>query len=381
VAIHFALALALSAVFAFLLQGVSAFFAELRTMLAAVLAIAVAWGLSSIVLGAVSLGALAVVLDPVYRESGTGGSKPLTSDASRVSLPLVLVGCLVLGVFGLIAGAAALDRIQTSDDVKIIAHRGAAGTRPENTLASVRKAIEDKADWIEIDVQETADGEVVVIHDSDFMKLSGRGLKIWDATLSDLARIDVGSWFDPAYAAERTPTLAQVLDIARDRAKVLVELKYYGHDVDLEARTARVIEQAGMADQVAIMSLKYPAILKMREIRPDWRTGVLAATAVGNITRLDGDFVAVNVHQVGPRLLSAAKAAGKDVYAWTVNDPLEMSAMMSLGVDGIITDEPALARQVLIERASMSSPERLLLLVAERLGLSLPTGEYRDASP
>ena len=119
----------------------------------------------------------------------------------------------------------------------------------------------------------------------------------------------------------------------------------------------------------------------MREILPDWRSGVLAASAVGNITRLDGDFVAVNVHQVGPRLLSAAKAAGKDVYAWTVNDPLEMSAMMSLGVDGIITDEPALARQVLTERASMSSPERLLLLVAERLGLSLPTGEYRDASP
>ena len=291
------------------------------------------------------------------------------------------MGCLVLGVIGLIAAGAALDRIQTRDDIQIIAHRGAAGARPENTLASVRKAIEDKADWIEIDVQETADGEVVVIHDSDFMKLSGRNLKIWDATLQDLAQIDIGSWFDPAYAAERTPTLAQVLDIARNRAKVLVELKYYGHDVDLEARTARVIEQAGMADQVAIMSLKYPAIQKMREIRPDWRTGVLAATAVGNITRLDGDFVAVNVHQVGPRLLSAAKAAGKDVYAWTVNDPLEMSAMISLGVDGIITDEPALARQVLIERASMSSPERLLLLVAERLGLSLPTGEYRDASP
>jgi len=381
VAIHLALALALSAVFGFLLQGVSAFFAELRTILAAVLAIAAAWGLSSIVLGAVSLGALAVVLDRVYREAGIGGSKLLTSDASQISLPLVLVGCLVLGVIGLIAGGAALDRIQTRDDVQIIAHRGAAGVRPENTLASVRKAIDDKADWIEIDVQETADGEVVVIHDSDFMKLSGRDLKIWNATLSDLARIDVGSWFDPAYAAERTPTLAQVLDIARDRAKVLVELKYYGHDVDLEARTARVIEQAGMADQVAIMSLKYPAILKMREIRPDWRTGVLAATAVGNITRLDGDFVAINVRQVGPRLLSAAKAAGKDVYAWTVNAPLEMSAMMSLGVDGIITDEPARARQVLMERASMSSPERLLLLVAERLGLSLPTGEYRDASP
>lgn len=302
-------------------------------------------------------------------------------DKRGVSLPVVLAGCLALGVFGSTAGGIALESIQTQDNVAIIAHRGAAGARPENTLASVRKAIEDKADWIEIDVQETADGKVVVIHDSDFMKLSGRGLKIWDATLSELAQIDIGSWFDPAYAGERTPTLAQVLDMARNRAKVLVELKYYGHDVDLEARTVRVIERAGMAAQVSIMSLKYPAIQKVREIRPDWRTGVLAATTIGDVTRLEGDFIAVNAAQVGPRLVSAAKAAGKDLYVWTVNDPLRMSAMMSMGVDEIITDEPALARQVLADRAAMSSAQRLLLLLAERLGLSLPTGEYRDASP
>lgn len=274
-----------------------------------------------------------------------------------------------------------LERIQTEDDVEIIAHRGAAAARPENTLASVRKAIEDKADWIEIDVQETADGEVVVIHDSDFMKLAGRELKIWDATVQDLAQIDVGSWFDPAYASERTPTLAQVLDIARNRAKVLVELKYYGHNVDLEARTVTVIERADMADQVALMSLKYPAIQKVRAIRPSWRTGVLAATAIGDLTGLEGDFVAVSAATVGPRLVSNAKAAGKDIYVWTVNEPLEMSSMISMGVDGIITDEPAIAKQVLAERASMSSAQRLLLLLAERLGASLPTGEYRDTSP
>ena len=380
-AIHLALIFALAALFGFLLQGVSALFEELRTTIAVVLAVAAAWGLAGMVVSAISLGALAAILDAIYRESHASEVEPSTSDARPFSLPLVLAGCLALGLFGFLAGGIALERIQTRDDVEIIAHRGAAGARPENTLASVRKAIEDKADWIEIDVQETADGEVVVIHDSDFMKLSGRDLKIWDATLPELAQIDVGSWFDPAYAGERTPTLAQVLDIARNRAKVLVELKYYGQAVDLEARTIRVIERAGMADHVAIMSLKYPAVRKVRELRPDWRTGVLAATAVGNLTRLEGDFIAVNAHHVGPRLVSTASAAGKDLYVWTVNDPLEISAMISMGVDGIITDEPALARQVLTDRASMSSPQRLLLLLAERLGLSLPTGEYRDASP
>lgn len=380
-AIHIGLVIALAVVFGFLLQGAAALFNELRTTITAILAIAAAWGLAAMTVSAVSLGALATILDEIYSESHAIEVEPVKRDKRGVSLPVVLAGCLALGVFGSIAGGIALESIQTQDNVAIIAHRGAAGARPENTLASVRKAIEDKADWIEIDVQETADGKVVVIHDSDFMKLSGRGLKIWDATLSELAQIDIGSWFDPAYAGERTPTLAQVLDMARNRAKVLVELKYYGHDVDLEARTVRVIERAGMAAQVSIMSLKYPAIQKVREIRPDWRTGVLAATTIGDVTRLEGDFIAVNVAQVGPRLVSAAKAAGKDLYVWTVNDPLRMSAMMSMGVDGIITDEPALARQVLADRAAMSSAQRLLLLLAERLGLSLPTGEYRDASP
>ncbi len=379
--IHAGLAIGLVAMFGFLLKVVPGIFEGLRTALTLVLVIAGAWGLAEIVLSAVSLGALAAILDAVYRESNSIGTESVTTDTRGLSLPLVLVACLVLAVFGIVTGGIMLERIQTKDEVEIIAHRGAAGARPENTLASIRKAIEDKADWIEVDVQETADGEVVVIHDSDFMKLAGRELKIWDATVQELAEIDVGSWFDPAYASERTPALAQVLDIARNRAKVLVELKYYGHDVDLEARTVSVIEGADMADHVAIMSLKYPAIQKVSAIRPNWRTGVLAATAIGDITGLDGDFIAVNVRQVGPSLVSAAKEAGKDLYVWTVNEPLKMSAMMSMGVDGIITDEPALAKQVLAERASMSSAQRLLLLLAERLGLSLPTGDYRDTSP
>ena len=380
-AIHLGLVIGLAVIFGWFLQVVPGIFEGLRTSLTIVLVIAGAWALAGMVVTAVSLGALASVLNALYRESNSTEPVSATTEIRRFSFPIVLVACLILAVFGFVAGGIMLERVQTEDDVEIIAHRGAAGARPENTLASVRKAIEDKADWIEIDVQETADGEVVVIHDSDFMKLAGRELKIWDATVQDLAQIDVGSWFDPAYASERTPTLAQVLDIARNRAKILVELKYYGHDVDLEARTVTVIERADMADQVALMSLKYPAIQKVRAIRPSWRTGVLAATAIGDLTRLEGDFVAVGAGTVGPRLVSNAKAAGKDLYVWTVNEPLEMSSMISMGVDGIITDEPAIAKQVLAERASMSSAQRLLLLLAERLGLSLPTGEYRDTSP
>ncbi|MEM7319262.1 MAG: glycerophosphodiester phosphodiesterase family protein, partial [Pseudomonadota bacterium] len=253
--------------------------------------------------------------------------------------------------------------------------------RPENTMASVLKAIEDGADWVEIDVQETADDVIVVMHDSDYMKLAGVNLKIWDATMADLQDIDIGSWFDPAYGGERTPTLSDVLAASQGKAKVLIELKYYGHDVDLENRVIALVEEMGMADDVAVMSLKYPAVQKMLELRPDWRVGVLAATAIGNLAGLDGDFIAVSTGLARPGLIRSVQDSGKDFYVWTVNDPLQMSKMISMGVDGLITDEPALVRKVIDIRNTLSPAERLLLWVTHELDVGLDPDEGRDDSP
>ncbi|MEY8838022.1 glycerophosphodiester phosphodiesterase family protein, partial [Cribrihabitans sp. XS_ASV171] len=230
-------------------------------------------------------------------------------------------------------------------------------------------------------VQETADGVVVVIHDSDFMKLAGVPTKVWNATMSDLDDIDIGSWYGPDFAEERTPTLGDVLAAAKGRSKVIIELKYYGHDQDLENRVVELVEEMGMADQVAIMSLKYPAVQKMRKLRPDWRTGVLAATAVGDLIGLEGDFIAVSSGRVTPALLRSAERAGKDVYAWTVNDPVEMSRLVSMGVDGLITDHPGLAREVLAFRADLSPTGRLLLWFASAIQLDLDMYETDNEAP
>ena len=351
-----------------------------RAGLTLALIVGVLWSAANAVIAAISLGALARVLMRFYDHEGTE-SGPSESAGLPVSGRLILGAAVVLLAFGLIFGGVLVQRVQGDAEIEVIAHRGAAGARPENTMASITKAIEDGADWVEIDVQETADGEVVVMHDSDFMKLAGVPTKIWDATMADLAGIDIGSWFDPAYADERTPRLADVLEVIRDRANLLIELKYYGHDEDLEARTIALVEAAGMAEQVATMSLKYPAVQKMKSLRPDWSSGVLAATAIGNLAELDGDFIAVNAGMAGPRLVRAAEENGKRLYVWTVNDPLQMSSMMSMGVHGIITDEPGLAREVIEIRAGLSTPERIFLLFVERFGLSLPARSYRDASP
>ncbi len=353
----------------------------LRTALVLILVLAGFWMLLRLVVAGVSVGALAKLLNRHFDKVGGGASMQVRDMPKTPAIKNAVLAIIALVPLGLISGALLLDRVTTTDSIEIIAHRGAAGSRPENTLASVRKGIEDRADWIEIDVQETADGDIVVVHDSDLMKLAGVDLKIWDATLEDLEKIDIGSWFDPAYGDQRTPLLRDVLELAKGKSKVLIELKYYGHDIALEERVARVVEDMEMQDQVAIMSLKYPAIQKMQELRPTWRTGVLAASSVGNTAKLDGDFIAISQRFASTSLIRATQNAGKDIYVWTVNDPLNMSKMISKGVNGLITDEPALVHQVLAFRAGLSTPERLLLWLSEVLGLEFNTKAYRDDQP
>jgi glycerophosphoryl diester phosphodiesterase len=293
---------------------------------------------------------------------------------------LVLSGFLVAGL-AVGSGLMLLRKADITDDVLIVAHRGAAGAAPENTIAAVRRAIADGADWVEIDVQETRNGEVVVVHDSDFMKLAGDPIKVWDADLERIQQIDVGSWFNPSFSDQRVPTLARVLEEIRGKSKLVIELKYYGHDEALEQRVVDVVEAAGMAGDVVVMSLKLPGIEKLKALRPDWTAGLLAATAVGDLSRLNVDFLAVNAGMADPRFIRRARAAGKPVFVWTINDALSLSHWMSLGVDGVITDEPALAREVLAERAALSPAERLLLGAALFFGKPDVAANYRDNSP
>ena len=349
----------------------------------------VLWASCNILISAFMSGSFAYLLMGMYKHMEPAFDTGVTDGESWVSRQKTIrftlskiAATVVIGVVAAsVTGVWLLNGIQTDDECTVVAHRGAAGKAPENTLSAVRQAIEDKADWIEIDVQESADGEVVVIHDSDFMKLAGKEVKVRDATLETMQGIDIGSWFAPAFSQERVPTLEQVLETVRGRARVVIELKYYGHDKQLEQRVVDIVEDAGMVDETAIMSLKYEAVRKVRALRPNWKVGLLSATAIGDISQLDVDFLAVAMNMASAGLVRRVHKAGKKLFVWTVNDPVSMSRMMSLGVDGIITDEPEMARKVLADRAELSSAERLLIHTALLFGQPLKTREYRDESP
>jgi len=285
---------------------------------------------------------------------------------------IVLLACVG---FALLALAVT----RRNEPVAVIAHRGSSAAAPENTLAAFRLAVEQGADFVELDVQESADGEVLVVHDSDLMKIGGSPLKIWETDAAKLRTVDIGSHAGPQFSAERVPTLAEALAVCKGRARVIVELKSYGHDQHLEERVASIVEGAGMADDCIYMSLDHAQIGRMKRLRPSWRCGVLVAKAVGNLTSLDADFLAVEKKIATGRFVRRSHRAGKDVYVWTVNDPTRMLTAMSHGVDGLITDRPDVARQVVARRAAMSDGQRLLLALLIRSGARTETLAAEEA--
>jgi len=314
----------------------------------------------------------------LYRNiGGAGRLTPATGepdalgDRAKVVLPgkwLLMGGAAVLLL--VVGGGYAVSRtLDAEETAAVIAHRGASGGAPENTMASFELAIEERADWIELDVQEDADGRVVVAHDSDFMKVAGNPLKVWDATASDLTELDIGSWFDSDFADQRVVSLRDVLETARGKIGVVIELKYYGYDERLEERVVEIVEATGMQDHIMLMSLKLTGLQKAAALRPNWIRGLLNTVSVGDLTRLELDFLALNAAAATPSMIRRAHNRGMRVFVWTINDPVQMSVMLSRGVDGLITDEPDLARRVMEYRDTLGPFGRVLVWLAGETGL------------
>jgi len=353
---------------------------SLTTLVMTVGAMLVLWGGVNFAVTLLTTTAFSVLLVSLYRNLGRRGGpeltplvavdSPATGAVFRLRRRTVLAGTAVAVLLAAIMGVAAVKSVRLEDHVEITAHRGASGAAPENTLAAVERAIADEADWVEIDVQESADGVVLVVHDSDLMKLAGTDLKIWETAAEDLRKVDIGSSFGPEFAGERVPTLDEVLRTCKGRVGLNIELKYYGHDQRLEQRVVELVEAHKMQSDIVIMSLEHNAIRKVRSLRPEWKCGLLSAVAVGDLTTLDADFLAVNVGIAIRSFVQSAHRNGKEVHVWTVNDPVTMSAVIGRGADNIITDDPALARTVLLQRAGMSPVERLLVELAMLFGVS-----------
>ena len=268
--------------------------------LAFVVMLAVLSGLFALAAGVVSTCLFSLVLARLYLAVGepesprSPGEAVMAPRGSLVRHPRLLAAATsvsALAVTALVLLAAVPAR--RNQEVAVIAHRGASATAPENSLAAFRLAADQETDYVEVDVQESADGVVLVVHDKDLMKVAGDPLQIWQTDAARIRSVDIGSPVGAQFAAERVPTLAEALAVCKGRCKVVVELKQYGHGVNLEEKVVEIVETAGMADDCVFMSLDHGQVRKMKELRPSWRVGVLAAKAIGDLTLLGADFVAV----------------------------------------------------------------------------------------
>lgn len=227
-----------------------------------------------------------------------------------------------------------------------IGHRGASGTTPELTRAAFLRALELGVDMIELDIQLTKDGYLVVIHDHELQRTTGVPGLVREHTLAELKQLDTGAWFGDQFRGESILTLEEVIEIVGRRAMLNVEIKSPPGDWSNTAlKTVAVLTHSGILGTTVLSCFEMQALQKVRELSPAARIGVLwHQPDFDDAWRWAKDLAAWSFHPWCKLLheegVAEAHARGLRVLTWTVNDPDEIGQMAAIGVDGIMSDFP-----------------------------------------
>ncbi|WP_425441461.1 glycerophosphodiester phosphodiesterase [Salinibacillus kushneri] len=232
-----------------------------------------------------------------------------------------------------------------------VAHRGASGHAPENTMAAFEKAFEMKSDYIEIDVQMTKDGELIAIHDTTVDRTTNGMGFVGDFTLEEIQQLDAGSWFDEEFAGEQIPTFEEIVDKYRGKVGLLIELKSPELYPGVEEKVADVLTERNMHrpnnNKVIIQSFNHESVQRSKELLPNIPHGVLAGMNWAEVTDEQlqefaayADYFNPNRNFVDEELVERVHRSGMEIYAYTVREQKHADELFEAGVDGIITDFP-----------------------------------------
>ena len=233
----------------------------------------------------------------------------------------------------------------------ITAHRGASGLAPENTLASISLALKLGADFCEIDVQETADGKIILIHDSNLSRTTNQKGKIWKLNFAELQNADAGLWYSQEFVGEIIPTLESVMDLVNGKMKLNIELKTNGHQIKLAERVVKIIEKKNFIDQCIVTSFDLEEVSKVKLLNPKIKTGLIFSKLPQNdIWNSEFDLFSIDKKLATTEFIQKAHEAGKHVHVWTVNKEKNMRKLIELGVNNIITNFPNVLMKILEEK-------------------------------
>lgn len=232
---------------------------------------------------------------------------------------------------------------------QVTAHRGFSYEAPENTLYAFQAAVDVNSDYIELDVQQTKDGRLVIFHDDNMKRTTGIDAEIGDFTYDELKGISAGSWFrrdEKDFSDAEIMLLSELLEFA-DESDILlnIEIKKTGNPVETAEKTAAMVSEYGMEDMCYITSFEHSALKAVKAFDPDIKTALITngsgPLSYGKLDYIDG--VSMNYLFVTKSVVRSCHMGGKKVFVWTVNNVNAMERMISIGADNIITDRPDLA--------------------------------------
>ena len=234
---------------------------------------------------------------------------------------------------------------RADDSGLVTAHRGSSHAAPENTASSIRQAIKDGAGYAELDVQETADGVIVLMHDDSAKRTTGIDKPMWKIPFDELRQASAGAWFHPQFRQERVPTLEEIIEIAHGKIKLNIELKNNSHQKRLAEQTVSIIERRKFTADCTVTSFDAALLRKVKQLNANIRTGLIVGQNSANrealFTNRDYEVLSAAYPLVDEAFMRLAEQHHKQVFVWTVNDKKTMNRMLKLGVDSIITNEPA----------------------------------------
>lgn len=307
-------------------------------------------------------------------QSYADGEQPARIEASGARAAVITRRRVALfGVVGAVLASVLLTGFATATDfdatypavrnVDVIAHRGGGTLAHENTVVSLEAAIEKNATASEIDVQRTADGHYIVNHDADFKRCCGVQREPENMTLAEVRGLQVADAQNPFAPKTGVATLEEMLDAAKGRIKLYIELKGKTADHRMVEDIHRMVVERDMLDECMVISLDYQLVDHIEKTHPELETGYLCYFSFGSVADLNCDVLLLEAETATASNVAKIHAAGKKVNVWTVNTVSSMTEFMTSDVDGIITDEVAqtgVVRQVLMER---SDEARVLLQV------------------
>lgn len=292
---------------------------------------------------------------------------PPETSLRRLSETALLTLAVILAVS--FAGASHFDRnFPGVDDEGIIAHRAGGTLGAENTVESLRKAVEIGADGAEIDVQRTKDDQLIVVHDRTFQRYCGVKKKPSDLTLEQVRKLRIADPRRPWQEGEPFATLDEMLDDAKGKIHLYIELKGESADLDMADDVVRMLREKDMLTEATIISLKYGLILNLEKRYPDVDTGYLCYYSFGMTEDLSCNIVLMEQGAATRANIRKIHAAGKKAGVWTVNSFNNMITYIGSGADVIITDQVKDAENVRKMISAHNDEARVIAAILGFLG-------------